>query len=272
MPRRTLIVNPRASRVTEQRVVEAQARLAPVETLWTEQPGQAAELAAATEGDEIWVVGGDGLVNEVLNGIRPGVEIGIIAAGHSNVFARALGGRPRRISLGRVNGRRFAFAAGIGVDSDVVREMETVKRAKQGTRPGDLAYARYVAGRLLRGYDERLEVRGMGRAAVAFVSNDAVFTYAGPIPLCVSRPARFELGLDIVAPERITPAALVRLLPRFVAGRGLAGAGGIRSGHDLDRIEIVCDIPLPLQTDGEDLGDVTEAVFESERDAITILV
>ena len=76
------------------------------------------------------------LVNEVLNGIRPGVPLGIVAAGHSNVLARALGGRSRRISVGRVNGRRFAFAAGIGVDSDVVREMETVKRAQQGTTAG----------------------------------------------------------------------------------------------------------------------------------------
>ena len=258
--------------MTEERVAEAQARLAPVETLWTERRGQAAELAAAAEGDELWVVGGDGLINEVLNGIRPGVAIGIVAAGHSNVLARALGGRPRRISLGRVNGRRFAFAAGIGVDSDVVREMETVKRAKQGTRPGDLAYARYVAGRLLRGYDERLEVRGMGRAAAAFVSNDAVFTYAGPIPLRVSRPARFELGSTSSRPSGSRPRRL-RGSSRASSQAGASPAQrGIRSGHDLDRIEIVCDVPLPLQADGEDLGDVTEAVFEAERNAVSVLV
>ena len=43
-------------------------------------------------------------------------------------------------------------------------------------------------------------------------------------------------------------------------------------GHDLDRIEIVCDRPLPLQADGEDLGDVSEALFECERDALAVLV
>ena len=43
-------------------------------------------------------------------------------------------------------------------------------------------------------------------------------------------------------------------------------------GHDLDRIEIVCDGPLPLQADGEDLGDVEEVVFEAERDAVSVLV
>ena len=42
--------------------------------------------------------------------------------------------------------------------------------------------------------------------------------------------------------------------------------------HDIDRAEIACDGPLPLQADGEDLGDVTEVLLESERDAVTVLV
>ena len=272
MPQRTLIVNPRASRVTEARIADAEARLAPVETLRTDTRGHATGLAADAAGDEVWVLGGDGVVNEVLNGLRPGIALGLIPAGYSNVLYRALGGRSRRMSVGRVNGRRFAFAAGIGVDSDVVREMETVKRAANGRRPSDLAYARFVAARLLRGYESRLQVTGLGRAAAVFVSNDSVFTYAGPIPLCVSRLARFELGLDVVAPERIDAVALARLLPRFLLGQGLVGARGILAGHDLNRFEVLCDTPLPLQVDGEDLGDVTEAVFEAERDAVTVIV
>jgi hypothetical protein len=42
--------------------------------------------------------------------------------------------------------------------------------------------------------------------------------------------------------------------------------------HDLDRVEVICDRPLPLQADGEDLGDVMRAVFESERDALTVYI
>jgi diacylglycerol kinase family enzyme len=42
--------------------------------------------------------------------------------------------------------------------------------------------------------------------------------------------------------------------------------------HDADRIEIRCDAPTPLQVDGEDLGDVEEAVLEAERDAVRVLV
>jgi diacylglycerol kinase family enzyme len=42
--------------------------------------------------------------------------------------------------------------------------------------------------------------------------------------------------------------------------------------HDVDRVVLRCDVPLPLQVDGEDLGDVEHAVFESEPRAVTALV
>ncbi len=276
----TLLVNPFASRVTEARVRAVERRLDVVETLLTERPGHATGLAAAAAGEAVFVFGGDGVVNEVLNGLPAGKPLGIVRGGHTNVLARALSVpadpaqavRPRRISLGRVNDRRFAFAAGIGVDSETVRELETHTRARDGRRPGDLVYARVVGHRLLRGYEPRLQVEGLGRAALVFVSNDAVYTYAGPLPFRFSPAARFELGLDVCAVERVGPSVAARLVARIAAGRGLAGAAGVLASHDVDRVQVTCDRPLPLQADGEDLGDVIEAVFESERDAVDVLV
>jgi diacylglycerol kinase family enzyme len=278
--RPTLIVNPFASRVTEERVRAVEERLGAVETLLTERRGHASELAVEAAGDAVFVFGGDGVVNEVLNGLPAGKALGIVPGGYTNVLARALGvpedpaaaTLERRISLGRVNGRRFAFSSGIGVDSDAVRELDTIKRGRDGRRPGDLAYARVVARRLLRGYGRRLELEGLGRAALLFVSNDAVFSYAGPVALRFSPDARFELGLDVVAPEQGGALTALRLAGRLAVGRGVAGAPGVLSLHDVDRLVVRCDEPLPLQADGEDLGDVTEAVFEAERDAIYVLV
>jgi diacylglycerol kinase family enzyme len=276
----TLIVNPFASRVTEARVRALEERLDAVETFLTDRRGHATELAAAASGDVVFVFGGDGVVNEVLNGLPAGKALGIVPGGYTNVLARALGVprdpvaavRRRRISLGRVNGRRFAFSAGIGVDSETVRELETCRRMLDGRRPGDLAYARVAARRLLRGYPPRLEVEGLGRAALVFVSNDAVFTYAGPRPLRIAPDARFELGLDVVAPTRARARDSARYVTRIFAGLGLAGAAGVLAVHDADRLRVTCDEPLPLEADGEDLGDVTEAVFEAERDAVEVLV
>ncbi len=278
--RATLIVNPFASRVTEERMRAVEERLGAVETLLTERPGHAIELAAAAAGDAVFVLGGDGVINEVLNGVPAGKALGIVPGGHTNVLARALrvprdpaaATHERRISLGRVNGRRFAFSSGIGVDSEAVRELDTIQRGRDGRRPGDLAYARVVARRLLAGYEPRLEIEGLGLVALLFVSNDAVFSYAGPMPLRFSPAARFELGLDVAAPERASALTALRLAGRLAIGRGLAGASGVLARHDVDSLVVRCDEPLPLQADGEDLGDVTEAVFEAERDAISVLV
>jgi diacylglycerol kinase family enzyme len=181
-------------------------------------------------------------------------------------------GRARRISLGRVNGRRFTFSAGVGFDAEAVRRMDARGRDGQGRRPGDAVFAATIARLILerRGrWEPQLEVRGLGRASFAVVTNGDPYTYAGPFPLHVSREARFELGIDLVAPARVTPAVVLRLLAFLATGRG-APAGLLRA-HDRDRIEIVCDRPLPLHADGEDLGDVEQAVFEAERDAVSVL-
>jgi diacylglycerol kinase family enzyme len=290
-----LIVNPFASRVTERRLREVESSLAragKVETLVTERRGHATELAASPA-DAVVVFGGDGVVNEALNGIAEGVLFGAVPGGGTSVFARALGlprdpvaaaaqvaeaivaGRTRRIGLGRVEGRRFGFAAGLGFDAATVRRVDALGRSREGKRPGDLAFA-YQLARLLGAsrfrLEPALEVHGLGRAAAAFVANCDPYTYAGRVALHVAPAARFELGLDLVAPVRIAPRNLPRLTRYVLSGRGQDSAPDVLYEHDVDRIEITCDRPLPLQADGEDLGDVEQVVFEAEREALTILV
>jgi len=290
-PRATLIVNPYASAVSEERLRRVERELAAryeLVTVLTERRGHASELAREAEGEALFVFGGDGAFNEALNGIGGSRPVGFLPGGGANVLPRALGlpedpvacarrllaGRTRRISLGRVNGRRFAFSAGIGLDAEAVRRVEAMGRRGDGRRPGDLAFA-WAIVRILaeRGFrcEPALEVAGAGRAALLFVCNDAVFTYAGPLPLRLCPRARFQLGLDFAAPVRTGPLGTARLLARALLGRGIAGAAGVLSGHDLDRIQVRCFAPLPLQADGEDLGDVGEALFTAERDAVCVL-
>jgi diacylglycerol kinase family enzyme len=292
-----LIVNPFASAVSEDRVRAVQrelGRVASVRTLFTERPSHGEELAAEVAGaDALVVFSGDGGFNEVVNGVPEGIPLGFLPGGGTSVLPRALGlprdpvaaarrvaeaieqGRRRRISLGRVNGRRFAFSSGIGLDAELVRRVDALGRRDDGRRPGDAAYlgaaARLVGSRRGR-FEPALEVRGLGRAAFALVANADPYTYAGRLAVHVAPEARFELGLDVVAPTRVGPLALPRLLRYVLTGRGQIEARDVLYGHDLDRIEIVCDRPLPLQADGEDLGDVREAVFQAERDAIAVLI
>jgi diacylglycerol kinase family enzyme len=181
----------------------------------------------------------------------------------------------RRISVGRVNGRRFGFSAGVGLDAEAVRRIEERGRREDGARAGNLTFAwelaRLVAQRRGR-FDPALEVLGHGRAAFALVANGDPYTFAGPIPVRIAPEARFELGIDLVAPRAVSPLALPRLVGYALLGRGQAGASDVLYAHDLDRIEVVCDTPMPLQADGEDLGDVTSAIFQAEREAVTVLV
>jgi diacylglycerol kinase family enzyme len=285
-----LIVNPFASAVSEERVraVESElSRVAAVRTVLTERAGHAVELAAAAEEEAIVVFSGDGGFNEVLNGVRAGMPVGFLPGGGTSVLPRdalaAAGevaaaleaGRTRTISLGRANGRRFAFAAGVGFDAELIRRVDALGRKADGRRPGDLAFVatatRFVAGRRAR-FEPALEIRGLGRAAFALIANTDPYSFVGSRPLHVAPEARFELGLDLVAPERVTPAGLPRLLGYVFSGRGQADADDVLYGHDVDRIEIAADRPLPLQVDGEDLGDVEAAVFEAERNALPVLI
>jgi diacylglycerol kinase family enzyme len=292
-----LIVNPFATHVTDEGIADVEqelGRAGEVETRRTERPGHATELvtdACRRRSGAIVVFSGDGAYNEALNGLHADVPIGFLPGGGTSVLPRALGlppepaaaaaqvagaigaRRTRRIALGTVNGRRFAFAAGVGLDAEAVRRVDDMGRSSDGRRPGDLAYARAVVGAIAsnRGHVEpSLEVAGLGRAAFAFVANGSPYTYAKGIALPLVPDAEFELGLDIVAPVRIRRRSLV--WTAYALLRGHPRAAEVLVGHDLDRIEIACDFPLPLHVDGEDLGDVERAVFEAERDAVSVLV
>jgi diacylglycerol kinase family enzyme len=287
-----LIVNPFASGVDERLVAAVAAALPPgVETVRTERRGEATELTRDAVGsvDAIYVYAGDGTYNEVLNGIDSHTPLGLVPGGGTSVLPRALGlprdpvaaarriaaGGERRIGLGRVNGRRFGFSAGIGLDAELVRAVDRLGRKADGRRPGDLGFV-LAAARLLathRGrFDPVLELEGLGRAAFVLVANCTPYTYLGRRGLAIAPEARFELGLDVVAPVRVRARTLPRLARYALLGRGQRGAGDVLYGHDLDLVVVRADRPMPLQVDGEDLCDVTEAVLEAERDAVIVLV
>jgi diacylglycerol kinase family enzyme len=295
MKRAVLIVNPRATRVTDEGIAaveRALMRAAYVRTVRTERPRHAVELAReAGDADALIVFSGDGGFNEALNGVeRDDLPVGFVPGGGTSVLPRALGlprgsvaaaeqlaealeeGRTRRISTGRVNGRRFAFNAGIGLDAEAVRRIDEQGRAPDGRRPGDLAFVGAFATLLLqrRGRLEPvLDVDGYGRAALVLVSNVNPYSFLKALAIQVTPEAVFEEGLDFLAPVSITPRNLPPLLFALATGRPARNA---LRGHDLDRIEVRADRPIPLQADGEDLGDVTEAVFEAERNSVTVLV
>ena len=295
--RAVLIVNPYSTGVTRQRVAEVTAALArrvEVAVRQTERRGHAVELAdeAAGAADAIVVFSGDGTYNEAINGGAGRVPFGFLPGGGASVFPRALGlprdpveaagrvadalaaKRTRSIGLGRVNGRLFCFSAGIGLDAEAVRKVEAHGRDRDGRRAGNAYFTATVVGvfigKRLR-MPAELELDGFGRAAMLFVANGRPYTYAGPFPVTIARDADFDAGLDFVAPREVSPRTLPALALRGIRGT-LPADPRVFAAHDVDELHVRCDRPLPLQADGEDLGDVTEAHFTAERGALDVLI
>jgi diacylglycerol kinase (ATP) len=142
-PRLTVIFNPTAGRRRRRRLDAALAQLsatgAALSVRPTTAPGDAERLAAATvaadNADALVAAGGDGTINEVINGMAGSpLPLGLLPLGTANVLAwelgigddlgaaaRVIAGRAvRRIHLGRCNGRYFAMMVGVGLDAHVV--------------------------------------------------------------------------------------------------------------------------------------------------------
>ena len=202
-----LIVNPRATTTADgaaEKVIRSLAGVVDLDVELTQHRGHARELAAAAAGaDLVLVLGGDGALNEAINGVmaasgspRPAEAsgsseslngkpplIGVIPAGGGNVFARALGlpvdtaaavGRIRQaieaesfrtIGLGLAGDRYFTFSADLGWDAEVVHEVD--QQREKGSRQSASLYLRTIVRRYYRGTDRwvpALTVERDGRA------------------------------------------------------------------------------------------------------------
>ncbi len=137
---------------------------APVSVIHTESRGHAEAIAreAADAFDVIAAAGGDGTINEVVNGLpRKRQALGIIPLGTANVLADEIGlskaadvvarslmqGPIKPIHVGRINGRRFVMMAGAGFDADVVAGVSLALKKKLGP----LAYVWQAARQAFRG-------------------------------------------------------------------------------------------------------------------------
>jgi diacylglycerol kinase family enzyme len=297
-----LLANPGATRFTPRlrdRVAGLLAAEHDLELVMTKHAGQATELAraAAVGGAEVVaVLGGDGTVNEVVNGIRgAAVALGLLGGGKANVFTRGLGlpddtlpattrllellrdGSRRRISLGLAEGRCFTFGAGLGVDGAIVREVERRRRAQQFY--GDHTYVAAGLKTLLVGYDRRrphLRVHLPGgrpplTGFFALVANGDPYTYLRRLPFRPTPQACWEGGLDLLLAQTMSARAITRALGGMLSRRPRAAYAGFPVLHDQAGFCLESDVPLPFQLDGEYLGDRARVDFQSLDGALEVV-
>jgi diacylglycerol kinase family enzyme/molybdopterin converting factor small subunit len=260
--------------------------------------GHATELArrAAADGYEMMVVfSGDGTVNEAINGLAgTDVSLGIIPGGATNVMARvlglpedpveatdhliraALGGRARLIGLGNGDGRRFAFACGVGLDADAMGEVD--ERNAESKQAFERAALSAVLRAALLRYAARepfLSVRVDGGEPIEGVSvligRTNPYTFYKGRGLKVTPEATLEAGLDIVTVKRLTRRSAPRLIGQlFVTGKHV-NRKTIEYHHDASSVEIEGRTPFPLQMDGDYLGIRERLSVRVERDALWVV-
>ena len=241
-----LIVNPQASGVTDALVEQVRDALpARSRSCRTERGGQAGEIAQAYEGTSTRSTSSRATepTTRSLNGVDGDIPLGFVPGGGTSVLPRALGtparsrserrgsarGRTTRtIGLGRVNGRRFAFNAGIGLDAELVRRIDSSGRREDGRRPGRLAFVREALGLALVAPRSLPGRPGGGGRTAGRRSRSSRTAIRTPMPggsASGSRAARRSTsGIDLVAPSGVR----ARDLPRLgldAASRGAAAAG-----------------------------------------------
>jgi diacylglycerol kinase family enzyme len=300
-----LVWNPVSTQVTAESVgsvLVAMAARLEVVAMHTLEAGDGERLGglAVEQGfDAMFVLGGDGTANEVVNGVGDRLPIGVLPGGGTSVLPRVLGlpqdleeaverlcdaleeESVRSIALGTVNGRRFSFAAGIGIDAEIVKRIDARGRggedADEAARPGDLWLVREAFSVLLvcefSSPSLRIEVPGQEdlQAATVFVANCSPWSFAGPVPLDVAPDASFEGGFDLVTLESVEP----RSAPRKIASllrRKDDDEDGVRRLHGLEEATVRCDRPMPVQVDGELLGEFDQIELGVVRDAARLLI
>jgi len=255
----------------------------------------------------VLVLGGDGTVNEVVNGLLadgPGHDVpalGTIPGGSANVFSRSVGipedpieatgllieaiehKRSRTIGLGQAayDGRRrwFLCNAGLGVDAEIIEEMEKQRAAGLEATPARYfqTAVRQIAVRTER-REPALVVRRPGVPDVegvflTIVQNSSPWTFLGPIPVDPCPRASFDTGLDLFAPRSLAVLHTLGHVRRMLLGRRTRYPfGGLLSLHDQSEMTVDATRPTPLQIDGEAVGPVTSVTFRSVPRALGVLV
>jgi diacylglycerol kinase family enzyme len=308
--RALLVVNQQATTTSERSrdvLIRALSSAVELDVAYTRERNHATALvrAAADEVELVVVHGGDGTVNEVINGLmaepdaaaRP--ALAVVPGGSTNVFARALGlprdwgeatgvileavreRRGRTIGLGRADERYFTFCAGLGIDAAVVRRVERARRRGRTSTPG--LYLRATAGQLVFARERRHaditvevtapepELARVEHLATVIVQNTAPWTYLGDRPIDASPGASFDLGLDVLAMRTLRVPGTTRTIGQMLSRRAEPHGRQVVRWHDLSQLTLYSATPQPFQVDGDYLGERAKVQFTAVPEALRVL-
>jgi len=252
---------------------------------------------AADEGYEVVIVlGGDGTVNEVIQGIATtDVALAIIPGGSANVLARSLGlpnepiaattailrhladDEVRTVNLGLANDRYFAFHAGFGFDADVVRRVEQRYHLKRTVRQASFIWCTFQAvGGSSSTRRARIRVRTEDNPLLSeqrwvVCANARPYTYLGHRAADLCPVADISADLALTALSRLSTMAILRVARTALTSDDVGRLRFVDLLSDVPEVICEADRPLPLQLDGDYVGEADRVVFRSVREALRVV-
>jgi len=305
-----LIVNPYATTVSDRLknlVVYALQGRYEVETVATEAQNHATEIGREVRDhgyDVVVAFGGDGTLNEVANGLAgTDVPVSVLPGGSTNVVCRTLGipndvvdatehllaladeWAPRKIDLGRVDGRHFVFACGAGIDATVVQRVDAHPKLKARAGPYYYSWAgisAFYRRYLYNAVRVRVEADGVSSEGVtAIAQNSDPFTYFANRPIRVCEGIAIDDGtLSVATLKRARQRDMPTLISRLFS-EGKPASRHRQVEHFDDVVEATVSSisedrdgnrrAFPLQVDGEYIGDRTHVELRAVPGALTIV-
>ncbi|HEX8105248.1 MAG TPA: diacylglycerol kinase family protein [Solirubrobacteraceae bacterium] len=302
--RMLVIVNPYATTMSDRLkhlVVYALQGRYDVEAVDTQRRGHAIELCreAASEGYDVVVAfGGDGTVNEAANGLAgSSTPLAVLPGGATNVYCRMLGVpndvvdatehllrladafSPRAVDLGTVNGRAFTFAAGVGLDASVVERVDAHPVLK--ARLGAWYFTEKAVATFMRRYVVRPPklVATAGGETVegvsAFVQVARPYTFFRERPIDLVEGSTLSSGdMGAAILQRANPVDVPTVMVRALGGQPrMAGHRRVHAFAKIQRMTVRSgdERPLPIQVDGDYVGEHPEAAFDVVPGGLRVL-
>lgn len=297
-PPAVVIYNPSAGRLSDdarREVLRALDRTFRTEVSVTEGRDSAIGLAreAAAHGVGLVIAfGGDGHVNEVVNGLAGTAStLGVIPGGTMNVFARALGiptdplkavrhleslgdGPARLVHLGKMDERYFTFSAGCGFDAEAAALVESHLNNKR--RFGQFYFywsaLRVLAGSYRHRNPSMLMSGPFGEVPVsmAVVCNTGPYAYFMNRPVKLTPEVHLEKGLDVFALRRMRIEALPFYTFRTLVDGDVSKHRDAFYANDVEALTISADEPFARHVDGEPLEPAREVRLSLVRDILKV--
>lgn len=303
-----LIVNPRATSTTQGRrdvIARALASSLDLEVVETRYRGHASHVAAdaAKRGYGLVItLGGDGTVNETVNGLlrdRGGTQaprLAVLPGGNANVFTRALGlasdpvdatgellaalarDSSRPVGLGLAGDRYFCINAGLGLDAEVVRVVEGLRARGRTATPA--LYLTTTVRHFWFVTDRRhpaLTVERPGKPDLpglycGIVSNTSPWTYLGRRPVNPSPRASFGTGLDLFGLRKLSTLGTLNAVRQMLPEDGEPPRGrNVASLHDEATFTFRASRPVAFQLDGEYVGERECVTFHAIPNALQVI-